>query len=79
MALLVTIVSMAAWAKNQPAGIVIDYPLDGSVFGPDMDSPTFLWRDPAASAVLWCIVIRRQVFIDVDGLLNFVRLNATRK
>jgi len=30
--------------------ITIDYPLQDSVFPPDMAPPTFLWRDPSASA-----------------------------
>jgi Tfp pilus assembly protein PilF len=54
-ALLVTTVLVAAWSVNQPVSIVIDYPMSGSVFAPDMEAPTFLWRDPAASAVVWCI------------------------
>jgi tetratricopeptide (TPR) repeat protein len=55
VALLVAVVLVAAWSVNQPASIVIDYPLNGSVFAPDMEAPTFLWRDPAASAVVWRI------------------------
>jgi Flp pilus assembly protein TadD len=46
---------VAAWSVNQPASIVIDYPLNGSVFAPDMEAPTFLWRDPVVSAVIWRI------------------------
>jgi tetratricopeptide (TPR) repeat protein len=46
---------VAAWSVNRPASIVIDYPLNGSVFAPDMEAPTFLWRDPDASVVLWRI------------------------
>jgi tetratricopeptide (TPR) repeat protein len=53
--LLVAVVLVAAWSVNEPASIVIDYPLNGSVFAPDMEAPTFLWRDPAASAVVWRI------------------------
>jgi tetratricopeptide (TPR) repeat protein len=34
---------------------LIDYPLNGSVFPPDMAPPTFLWRDPAANAGAWQI------------------------
>jgi tetratricopeptide (TPR) repeat protein len=44
-------------AGNQPARISIDYPLNGSVFPPDMAAPTFLWRDPAAAADSWQIDI----------------------
>jgi hypothetical protein len=44
-------------AGNEPARISIDYPLNGSVFPPDMAAPTFLWRDPAAAADSWQIDI----------------------
>ena len=47
----------AAAAQNAPARIVIDYPADGSVFPPDMASPTFLFRDPAPNAAAWRIDI----------------------
>jgi tetratricopeptide (TPR) repeat protein len=46
---------VAACAQNAPAPILIDYPVDGSVFPPDMAAPTFLWRDPSANAVSWQI------------------------
>ena len=42
-------------AGNEPERITIDYPLDGSVFPPDMAAPTFLWRDPAANVSSWQI------------------------
>ncbi|SPF33310.1 Tetratricopeptide TPR_2 repeat protein (modular protein) [Candidatus Sulfopaludibacter sp. SbA4] len=45
----------SACAQNGTAPIVIDYPVDGSVFPPDMAAPTFLWRDPAPLAVSWRI------------------------
>ena len=35
--------------------ITIDYPLEGSVFPPDMAAPTFLWRDSAKAALEWRI------------------------
>ncbi len=40
-----------------PAAITIDYPLNGSVFPPEIAAPTFLWRDAAAAARLWRISI----------------------
>jgi tetratricopeptide (TPR) repeat protein len=46
---------IAAWAVNEPARIVIDYPAEGSVFPPDMAPPTFLWRDSAANPASWQI------------------------
>ena len=42
-------------AGNQLAQIAIDYPLNGSVFPPDMAAPTFLWRDASANAATWQI------------------------
>ena len=45
----------AAMAGHELERIVIDYPLNGTVFPPDMAAPTFLWRDPAASAQAWQI------------------------
>ncbi|MGD0786538.1 MAG: tetratricopeptide repeat protein [Terracidiphilus sp.] len=43
------------WAGDEPERITIDYPLDGSVFPPDMAAPTFLWRDPAPNTDSWQI------------------------
>jgi tetratricopeptide (TPR) repeat protein len=40
---------------NSLAGITVDYLLNGSVFPPDMEAPTFQWRDPAQGAVRWQI------------------------
>jgi Flp pilus assembly protein TadD len=47
----------AVSAQNEPAPITIDYPLDGSLFPPDMAQPTFEWRDATANAALWQIEI----------------------
>jgi tetratricopeptide (TPR) repeat protein len=44
-----------AGATNSRASIAIDYPLNNSVFPPDMEAPTFQWRDPAQGAVRWQI------------------------
>jgi Flp pilus assembly protein TadD len=44
-------------APNQLAAIAIDYPLDGSVFPPEITPPTFLWRDDSESAKRWVIEI----------------------
>ena len=40
-----------------PAKIHVDYPLDGSVFPPDITAPTFLWHDPSQEATGWIIDI----------------------
>jgi Flp pilus assembly protein TadD len=42
-------------SENQPAKITIDYPLEGSVFPPEITPPTFLWHDPAESVTRWVV------------------------
>ena len=37
------------------APIAIDYPMEGSVFPPEIAPPTFLWRDPNPAAAFWRI------------------------
>ena len=44
-------------AQNEPALITIDYPLNGSVFPPDMAPPTFQWRDTAPNADSWQVEV----------------------
>ena len=43
---------------DAPAAISVDYPLNGSVFPPDMEAPTFLWRDAAPAAARWQIEVK---------------------
>ncbi len=42
-------------AADAPAGITVDYPLNHSVFPPDMEPPTFQWRDSSDRATAWKI------------------------
>src|SRR5664279_2496136 len=51
-------------AANPPAKIVVDYPLSGSVFPPEITPPTFLWHDPSDSAKRWVIDVS---FADHSG------------
>jgi Flp pilus assembly protein TadD len=44
---------LAAFGSN----ITIDYPVDGSVFPPEITPPTFLWHDAEPSTVVWGIEI----------------------
>ena len=44
-----------AQAARQPAAILVDYPLDGSVFPPDFPAPLLLWRDTASHAAAWTV------------------------
>ncbi|MGB9031037.1 MAG: hypothetical protein WCC27_13030, partial [Acidobacteriaceae bacterium] len=46
---------LAAETASQP--IAIDYPLNRSIFPPDITPPTFLWHDPAAAS-RWRIEFR---------------------
>ena len=43
-----TLLASTAIAAAQSAAIVVDYPLNGSVFPPDIAAPTIIWRDTAA-------------------------------
>ena len=55
MGLLAGLCKSVVAAKDETERILIDYPLNGSVFPPDMEAPTFLWRDSAANANAWRI------------------------
>ncbi len=39
----------------ETAGVVVDYPLDGSVFPPEIVAPTLLWHDESEAANLWFV------------------------
>jgi tetratricopeptide (TPR) repeat protein len=53
--LLAGIGMLGAGTPSEPAAIAVDYPLNGSVFPPDMAAPTFLWRDTSPNADSWQI------------------------
>jgi Flp pilus assembly protein TadD len=42
---------------SKPTALTIDYPLNGSVFPPEITPPTFLWHDGNSSAQHWSIEI----------------------
>lgn len=42
---------------SQEAKITVDYPLDGSVFPPEITPPTFLWRDAGETAKRWMVEV----------------------
>ena len=50
------------------APITVDYPLNKSIFPPDMVPPTFLWHDPAMKADTWLI----EVTLGKDAMRNFI-------
>ena len=45
----------SAGPDASPAPITIDYPLDGSIFPPEIIAPTFLWHDKSPEADQWLI------------------------
>ncbi len=47
--------------------ITIDYPLDESIFPPEITPPTFMWRDTAENATRWRIDI---VFSDGSAAIH---------
>jgi len=44
-------------ADSAPAKITIDYPLEASIFPPEITPPTFLWHDPTPSTTKWIVEI----------------------
>jgi tetratricopeptide (TPR) repeat protein len=56
-------------APEEPAArLEIDYPLDGTLFPPEIVAPTFVWRDENAGVGRWEIVLR---FADRDEPLRY--------
>ncbi len=43
--------------SSPPAQITVIYPLDGSIFPPEITAPTFLWRDSSVTATRWLIEV----------------------
>ena len=54
---LETVIAVRSRADAQPAVIAIDYPLQGSIFPPEITAPTFIWHDAAPNATRWRIEI----------------------
>ncbi|MGA2217446.1 MAG: tetratricopeptide repeat protein [Terracidiphilus sp.] len=44
-------------SPGQPARITFDYPLEGSIFPPEITPPNFLWHDPTDSAKRWLVEV----------------------
>jgi tetratricopeptide (TPR) repeat protein len=68
VAILATLTEVDRGAAGQPRNgqvvpaahlpsIMIDYPLDGSIFPPEITPPTFMWRDTAGNTARWQIDI----------------------
>ncbi len=65
-AILVCTVFLTGWANPgrptnsdsaQLAKIIVDYPLAGSIFPPEITPPTFLWRDGSGIAKSWVVEV----------------------
>jgi Flp pilus assembly protein TadD len=39
----------------EPAGLTVDYPIEGSIVPPDIVAPTFLWHDDSEEADRWLV------------------------
>ncbi len=50
--------SQSSVSSPQLAAITIDYPLQGSIFPPEITSPTFIWHDASKDASRWRIDVR---------------------
>jgi len=55
-----------------PEAITVTYPLDGSIFPPEIVAPTFLWRDTSSEADRWLIDVAMEggqahVYVISDG------------
>jgi Flp pilus assembly protein TadD len=46
-----------AQSAGHSTKINVDYPLDGSVFPPEITPPTFLWRDSSGEATHWVVEV----------------------
>ncbi len=55
-------------AAAQAGGVVVNYPLEGSIFPPEITAPTFLWHDETEKAVRWQIEIQ---FADGAAAIRF--------
>jgi len=49
------ILSAVQAEPGQAAEITVDYPIDGSIFPPEMVAPTFLWHDDSPQTGRWLI------------------------
>ncbi|MGA2351331.1 MAG: tetratricopeptide repeat protein [Terracidiphilus sp.] len=60
-ALIETVLAVRGRAASPLAIIAIDYPLQGSLFPPEITAPTFIWHDAAKDAAEWQIDV---LFLD---------------
>src|ERR1035438_10511232 len=53
--LIVLAGSASDGTEGRPVAIKVDCPQDGSIFPPEITSPTFLWRDGVKGVAFWRI------------------------
>jgi tetratricopeptide (TPR) repeat protein len=58
--LVVSLAAVVVWGslRARTQTLIIDYPLEGSIFPPDLAPPTFLWRDSTDRGAAWTIEAR---------------------
>ena len=50
---------LAIYEENREyGGLTIDYPLDQTLFPPEIPAPTFRWQDPGTDSDTWLVTIR---------------------
>ncbi len=59
--------------ESSPATIVVDYPVTGSIFPPEITPPTFIWRDGVSGANRWRIDVE---FSDGTSNIHLVSAGA---
>jgi Flp pilus assembly protein TadD len=57
-----------AFPSEPSGGIEIKYPLDQTLFPPEIVAPTFVWSDSTAGVEKWTVLLR---FDDTDEVLRF--------
>ena len=55
-------------SEQAPADLSIDYPLNGSIFPPEITPPTFIWHDASPASSQWRV---RVTFTDGSAPLEF--------
>lgn len=55
LAEVIRAVVQAADDSDEPAALTIDYPLDETIFPPQIVRPTFLWHEPTERADTWLV------------------------
>ena len=54
---LAAVMALIGLSAKQYSPIVIDYPVQGSIFPPEITPPTFLWRDADEKAAAWAVEV----------------------